>query len=61
MIRSRKAVFHKIFLLAFAAIIFHAVWLMVSDDIGVLRFFTVLSNLLLGVAASFCGICISPH
>ncbi|MCL2223658.1 MAG: Pr6Pr family membrane protein [Defluviitaleaceae bacterium] len=47
---SRKEIFHKIFLLLCAAIIFHAVWLMVSADIGVLRFFTVLSNLLLGAA-----------
>jgi|GEM_PF-994921 len=47
---SRKEIFHKIFLLLSAAIIFHAVWIMVADDLGALRFFTVLSNLLLGVA-----------
>jgi len=31
---SKKKILHKIFLLVGAAVIFHAVWLMVSDDFG---------------------------
>jgi len=50
----RREKFHKIFLLLCAMIIFHALVLMITASgeiyFGVLRFFTVLSNLLLGVA-----------